>query len=271
MEPQPHLPSFSDPPLDEVAADMQFDTLPLKAADVGLFHDLISDEYPITLDLPALPPAFETAGPVFVAPIQLGFGAGLLPRSWFVSADDEHVVQFQADRLIVNWRMRPGGGAYPRYAQVKQRFVDAHDALTRFVHKKGYPGIIPNQCSLAYFNKVPLPDDAGWGDIQRLLRGMRLDSGPEWSAQFADLLLVLRRELNDKPQGGFGRLQIECRPTQIDVTKRAWALNLTVRGRPDTADLDGALGFFDMAHVEIVTCFTAITTSAMHELWGRQQ
>jgi uncharacterized protein (TIGR04255 family) len=257
--------------LDEVAADMQFDTLPLKAADVGSFHDLISDEYPTTLDLPALPPTFETAGPVFVAPIQFGFGASLLPRTWFISENDEHLVQFQADRLIVNWRMRPGGGAYPRYTDVKQRFVAAHEALTRFVHRKGYAGIVPNQCSLAYFNKVPLPDDAEWGDLHRLLRGMRLDNGPEWSGQFADSHLLLRRELQSRPQGGFGRLQVECRPMQINVTQRAWALNVTVRGRPATTDLDGVLGFFDMAHVEIVTCFTAITTDAMHQVWGRQQ
>ena len=71
--------------------------------------------------------------------------------------------------------------------------------------------------------------------------------------------------------GGFCRLHAECRPMQINVTQRAWALNVTVRGRPATTDLDGVLGLFDMAHVEIVTCFTAITTDAMHQVWGRQQ
>ncbi len=271
MEQEPRLPSFSEPPLDEVAADMQFVALPLKAADVGSFYDLIADEYPITLDLPALPPSFETVGPVFGAPFQIGFGTSLLPRSWFISTNDEHLVQFQADRLIVNWRMRPAGGAYPRYAEVKQRFMSAQEALTQFAHKKGYPGIVPNQCSLAYFNKIPLPQDAGWGDLHQLLRGMRLDCGREWNGQFSDTHLLLRRELQNQPGGAFGRLQVECKPIQIDVTQRAWALNLTVRGRPATADLDGVLGFFDMAHVEIVTCFTAVTTDAMHETWGRQR
>jgi uncharacterized protein (TIGR04255 family) len=271
MEQEHRLPSFSAPPLDEVAADMQFDALPLKAADVGAFHDLIADEYPITLDLPALPPSFETVGLTFGAPFQVGFGVSLLPRSWFISANDEHLVQFQADRLIVNWRMRPAGGAYPRYDEVKRRFVDAQEALTRFVHKRGYPGINSNQCSLAYFNKIVLPENAEWGDLHQLLRGMQLHNGPEWGGKFADSHLLLRRELPGLPEGAFGRLQVELRPMQIDVTQRAWALNLTVRGRPATTDLDGVLGFFDLAHVEIVTCFTAITTDVMHKIWGRQQ
>jgi hypothetical protein len=100
---------------------------------------------------------------------------------------------------------------------------------------------------------------------------MQLHNGPEWGGKFADSHLLLRRELPGLPEGAFGRLQVELRPMQIDVTQRAWALNLTVRGRPATTDLGGVLGFFDLAHVEIVTCFTAITTDVMHKIWGRQQ
>ena len=271
METEIKLPSFSQPPLDEVAADMQFNSLPIKAVDIGAFHDLISAEYPHTLDVPALPPRFETSGPGFVLPSPAVFAFNLLPRSWFISGDDEHVVQFQADRLIVNWRMRPTGGAYPRYPEVKQRFMAAQEALTTLVHRKGYPDVAPNQCDLSYFNKVPLPDGTDWGDLHCLLNGMRLDTGPEWSGRSTDCHLVFRRELANQPHGAFARLQVECRPIQIDVTQRAWALNLAVQGRPATADLDGVLSFFDRAHIEIVTCFTAITTTAMHTRWGKQQ
>lgn len=265
------LPSYSRPPLDEVAADMQFATLPLTAADIGSFHALIAADYPRSLDVPPLPPSFETVGPGVVLPFGIGVGNSLLPRSWFISDDDEHVVQLQTDRLIVNWRMRPHGGAYPRYAVVKQRFVAAQDAITKFVHQKGYADIVPNQCDLTYFNKVPLPPDAEWGDIHRLLRGMRLDAGPEWTGPFDSCQLVLRRGLQHSPEGAIGRLQIECGPIQTNITQKAWALNITVRGRPAKAEPQAVLEFFDVAHVEIVTCFTAITTEAMHAIWGRQQ
>ncbi len=270
MESELTLPSYSRPPLDEVAADMQFATLPIKAADVGAFHALIAADYPRSLDVPPLPPSFETVGPGLVLPFGIGIGTNL-PRSWFISDDDEHIVQLQADRLIVNWRIRPHGGPYPRYAEVRRRFVAAHEALTRFVHQKGYPDTEPNQCDLTYFNKVPLPADAEWGDIHRLLRGMQLDTGPEWSGPFDNCQLLLRRVLQREPAGAFRRLQIECGPIQTNVTQKAWSLNVTVRGRPAKADFHAVLEFFDMAHVEIVTCFTAITTEAMHELWGRRR
>ena len=265
------LPSYSSPPLDEVAADMQFATLPLKAVDVGAFHALIAEEYPNSLDVPPLLPNFETAASGIAVPFGLNMRADLLPRTWFISANDEHVVQLQADRLIVNWRIRPAGGSYPRYPEVRGRLVAANEALTRFVHRRGYIDAAPNQCDLTYFNKVPLPEGASWGDIHLLLRGMELQVGPEWAGQFDDHQLVLGRSMQQQQQGVFGRLSVECRPIQMSPTQKAWALNITVRGRPSAANFDAVLEFFDMAHVEIVTCFTAITTETMHTDWGRQR
>jgi uncharacterized protein (TIGR04255 family) len=194
-----------------------------------------------------------------------------LPRTWFISGNDEHVIQLQVDRLIVNWRMRPGGGAYPRYQEVRQRFVAAHDVLNKFVHLAGYPHPIPNQCDLTYFNKVPLPEDAEWADIDRLLSGMKLRIGPEWSGTFEDCLLAFGRSLRHHGEGSFGRLLIECRPILMSPTEKAWALNLTVRGRPVAQDFHSVVEFFDRAHIEIVTSFTAITTEVMHKIWGRRQ
>jgi uncharacterized protein (TIGR04255 family) len=272
METEQTLPSYSQPPLDEVAADMQFATLPLKAADIVAFHALIAADYPRTLDVPPLPPSFEPVVPGFVLPLGISIGIGTdLPRTWFISEDDEHVLQLQPDRLIVNWRMRPHGGPYPRYAEVRRRFVAAHEALATFVHQKGYPDTVPNQCDLTYFNKVPLPAGTEWGDIHSLLRGMKLKAGPEWSGPFDNYHMTLRRALWSHAEGAFGRLQVECVPIQIDTTQKAWALNVTVKGRPASADFQAVLDFFDMAHIEIVTCFTAITTEAMHVLWGRQR
>jgi len=265
------LPSYSNPPLDEVAADMQFATLPLKAVDVGAFHALIEADYPNSLDVPPLPPTFETVGPGFAPPFAINMRTDLLPRSWFVSSDDEHVVQFQADRLIVNWRMRPAGGAYPRYPEVRRRFVAAYEALVRFVHRRGYPDIVPNQCDLTYFNKVPLPEGVTWGEIHQLLRGMELRTGPEWTEGFEDYQMALGRSLPLQPQGALRRLLVECRPVQTGPTQKAWALNVIVRGRPGADNLNGVLKFFDMAHIEIVNCFTAITTETMHTEWGRQR
>lgn len=271
MEPDDRLPSYAQPPLAEVAADVQFATLPVKAADIGTFHALIAADYPRSFDVPPLMPVFEIPGPDFVPPGPVSVGSGVLPRSWFISSDDEHVVQFQPDRLIVNWRMRPGGGAYPRYCEVRRRLVAAHESLTRLVHSKGYSDIVPNQCDLAYFNRVLLPEGAEWGDLHRLLRGVNLEIGPGYRCRFDDCQLVLRRALPGPSDRAFGRLRVECSPILIDMTQRGWALNVAVRGRPATGTFSAVLDFFDQAHGEIVRCFTAITTEAMHAQWGRQR
>ena len=272
MEAHLHLPSFAQPPLDEVAAGMQFTPLPMKAADVGAWHALIAEDYPNTLDVPALPPSFETFGPALIMPpFPFNVSVGLLPRSWFVSLNDEHLVQLQADRLLVNWRIRPSGGAYPRYIEVRRRLLAASETLLEFCRQREFPPLMPNQCELTYFNKVPLPEDAEWGDLDRLFSGMLLTPGPEWRSRFSDGHLLLRTELRHEDQIPFGRLQIECMPTLIDLSQKAWALNLTVRGRPETEDLSGVVAFLDMAHVQIVTCFTSITNREMHSHWGRER
>lgn len=272
MEPDPSLPSFARPPLGEVAAGMQFAAMPMKAVDIGALYSLIADEYPKSQDVPLLPPAFETFGPIAVPELPLSISMGLpMPRSWFVSHDDEHLIQLQPDRLIVNWRMQASGKAYPRYPEVRRRFVAAYNALERLRSQKSYPALASNQCSLDYFNKIALPEGAEWTDLHHLLRGMELTTGPEWRGRFSDEHLALRAELKRSDGAPFARLHVECTPILIDLGTKGWALNLTVRGRPETPEFSSVLDFLDIAHVQIVTCFTAITTEPMHELWERQQ
>lgn len=269
MESDPTLPSYARPPLDEVAADLQFTPLPIKATDVGAFHSLIADEYPTSNDVPYLPPSFETEGVPQAFPFALNMSGSLLPRSWFISQDDEHVVQFQPDRLIINWRLRPNGGAYPRYPEVRRRLVAAHEALTIFVHRRGYPDIMPNQCDLTYYNKVPLPEGTTWGDVHKLLKGITINPIVPQQEQFSDCQLSFRRLIRDESAASFRRLQVECGPIQIAMDRKLWALNISVKGRPAVANMSAALSFFDTAHTEIVRCFAAITTENMQQEWGR--
>ncbi len=63
MEADPLLPSFVRPPLDEVAADLQFSPLPIKAADIGAFRSLIAEEYPRALPVDTFnAPKFRNRG-----------------------------------------------------------------------------------------------------------------------------------------------------------------------------------------------------------------
>ena len=75
------------------------------------------------------PPVMEEGG------LMLAVGAGPL-RSWFVSDDDEYVIQIQPDRFYLNWRKREGG--YPRFHDdgekhgVMSRALDEFDRFAAF-------------------------------------------------------------------------------------------------------------------------------------------
>ena len=73
------------------------------------------------------------------------------------------VVQFQADRLLVNWREREGGGRYPRYSNVKGLFHDALAAFTELMVKDVRGAFTPNQCEVTYLNNIPLQSPEDWG------------------------------------------------------------------------------------------------------------
>ncbi len=264
-----HLPSFERPPLDEVAAGVQFSPLPLKAAHVGRFHAAIAASYPSTMDVPPLPPAFETFGPMSPhEALQLQVFGGHLPRSWFISADDEHLVQLQCDRLIANWRLRSGKGVYPRFATIHRRFNEAVQLFIQFCNENGYGNLQPNQCDLTYFNKIPT-GEGGWAGIGSLIRGMAPSFGPEWDGHVEDVRLVIRKVLVSASSSPIGRLTIEIGPGREANGDKIWTMNLTARGRPLTPDFDGVNLFLEMAHIEIVTSFAAVTTEHMHKKWGR--
>lgn len=248
---------------------MQFTGLPVKATDLAAFYELLAADYPKTLDVMPLAPTFEPLGPGAIPQFAFNAASSMLPRSWFISENDEHVVQFQSDRLIVNWRMRPNGGTYPRYPEVRRRFVAAHEALEVFCSQKGMPPLAPNQCDLTYYNKVALPEGSTWADFGHLFRGMHLDRGPEWQGQFSVGQMTLIRDIPSESSPQFSRLQVDCMPIQTDAARQAWALNFAVKGRPARPTFEAVLAFLDSAHTEIVTCFAAITTESMQARWGR--
>jgi hypothetical protein len=92
------------PPIVEVVCGLFFAPIPeLDPIAVGkLWHDL-RGEYP---QHTVQPPVVDQVG------LMLAPGAGPL-RSWFISPDDEWIIQIQYDRFYLNWRKREG--SYPRF------------------------------------------------------------------------------------------------------------------------------------------------------------
>ena len=87
---------------------------------------------------------------------------------------------------------------------------------------------------------------------------------------FEDGRFLLRFVIKD-PESGEprGRLHIEAQPAINEDNTPIIRLNLTARGNPTAPTPQGVADVLDIGRDAIVRGFTAITTSEMHEHWGR--
>ncbi len=185
-------------------------------------------------------------------------------RLWFVDEPGSQLVQIQNDWFARNWR-KVGSGDYPRYLNLREPFLADLDRFQTFVRDSGLGHIEPTLCEITYINHIDEPDP---GRVLSVLAGPSLSSflpAPEQSRYAAVHKMA-------SPAGEYaGRLDIAADPgvRRLDGA-RITVLNLTARGKPQTKDAGGVMSFLDLAHEWVVRGFDAVTTSQMHERWGRQ-
>ena len=95
------------PPIVEVACSFEFE--PLRALDalwLGRVWEVFSADYPVG----RVHPPIVTRPELHLGPPEL--------RAWYVSEDEEFIVQLQRDRFVFNWRRpdaRDPNARYPRF------------------------------------------------------------------------------------------------------------------------------------------------------------
>ncbi len=266
MTPSPEttspLPSFERPPVNEVVLGMQFAAPELGVVHVGGLYKRLQANYSHIQQVPPLQVTFETFAP---SPGPMALQISILPpfpRQWFIADDGERLIQFQADRLLANWRQQTGGGPYPRYSKVREVFLDALGAFEDLMQKDVQAAFSPNQCEVTYINQIDLTGPEEWGQPGRWLR--LWNDEPEGSevARFSTQHLI-----KDEFGQPYARLTTTVEPGQA-ADRSVLQLSLSVRGRPQTPDISGVLAFCDMGRERIVRRFASITTDAAHKVWG---
>ena len=259
------IPSFAQPPVAEVALSIQFaEPIPIEILDVAVVRDAFGDRYPVVqvkAPITEIEPNFD--------PLRLDVqlvDEVPLPLFWFLNDDNTELVQFQADRLTINWR-RVGNEPYPRYAEaVRPMAVDAWTRLSRALGKLGLDEPKMGAAEMVYLN--PITAGPGWGQGNELR-----DLLACWSGKFSDDFLPapddVRMNLRFTLPDEAGRLLISLQPTRSNTAREpSYMLQLVVRGRVD-GNHAAAMTFFDLAREWIVRGFTSVTTPEMHALWGR--
>ena len=240
----PGLPNFSNPPVAEVALAAQFEPLEgLRAVDLGRVWDAFRDEYPDVEEHPARPPmAVEAGGLEVSVDLLSGFEK---PNLWFVKDGGDRLVQFQHDRLVVNWRRRPGE-QYPRYENaVRPMFEDAWRRLASVLGALDLGPLRPNVCEAIYINLVDSGGAwTGHSETDRVLAPWSGRHSDGFLPPAAEVRLGARYALPDRR----GWLVVDANPVRRASDGRpALMLQLAGRGRAWSPDLAGVLEFFDLA------------------------
>jgi uncharacterized protein (TIGR04255 family) len=264
-----NLPDFTDPPINEVVFSVQFNSLPkFGNAHVGLFWGTIRDRYPIVAEQPPIQSLFEAFGGTPSPPqFEIAISPTSATRYWFISRDEEELLQIQPDRFLRNWRHRIPGQVYPRYETLRERFIGDLRQFVEFLEKEklGTPKI--NQCELSYINVITLDDThAAFSKVSTLWGNIELDR--------ADLVIE-NSSMNTKiimsDEGKpVGRLHITITPgVRVVDNCPVVKIDLTARGKPRSETVSSAFDFIDRCRLAIVSTFAAITTPEMHKRWGR--
>ena len=261
-----HLPDFASPPVDEVFLGVQFapprDYSSVVAKDIwGLFQK----GYPRIQEHQALDPTFETFGGLSPQP-KAQFRVGTAPlrgRLWFISEEQNDLVQFQEDRFFLNWRKRPTLEPYPRFEVIADTFRSHLNSLEKFFIEGLHSGLDINQAEISYINIIPVKSFAEAGDYLR--------SWPP-AIDIENLNLQFSEVIHDASKKPYARLVHEVQSVvTIDTKQRAIRFSLTFRGKPSGNQIADAMVFLCAGRERIVTRFSELTTERAHLAWERKQ
>ncbi len=267
------LPDYQAPPVIETVLGVQFKPLnTFLIPHFGLFWEKIRSEYPKFEVKPPLASVIEgfereknpKKGPTF----SIVQGIPVL-RCWFKDVTENQLIQVQNDRFIINWRQQTGEERYPHYHKIQPKFIAEWEKFCEFLKSEeiGSPEIV--QCEMTYVNHFELKREIeNIGNISKVLSFWSdlVSPGPLTTPESVNFSIRYRMP-EEK-----GRLYVSLDPkVRFRDGKEVLQLNLTARGNPGSSELEKICEWFGLGHEWIVQGFTQLTTTTMHELWGRTQ
>lgn len=263
------LPDFTNPPLIEVLIDTQFEAFPgfqqIFASEVW---DIFRDEFPQVEEQQALPPSFETFGPPSRPQFNIQITRETVPtRFWFLSKNGNHLIQFQSDRFIRNWRKQNDKDEeYPRFEAIIDSFSDEFSKLSKYALNRYSHNLRINQCEVRYVNNIPIDRKTDGNLVKKFFR-----FGDFGDFSIDDFFVKFRRTIRGDSEEPVCRVGCECGIAQTSSGETSIKLEIYARGAPSGTSLQDARLFCFSARNEIVRLFAEITTEYAHQIWGRKK
>ncbi len=199
-------------------------------------------------------------------PDPLHFTVGHPFRLWFLDESEQELVQLQADRLLVNWRMLDGG-AYPGYPHIKERLLERLDGVNEFLQLQQTNPVQVVGAEISCINSVSVNGRSG-GALERVLRPWQRDPlGQLGMPDFATCTLAYSVAIScsDAP----GQLVVEAKPNRTAAGHSTMSLSLTFRSVVKPAASIGT--YLDEMHRHIISGFLGLTPEELQQDWGRHR
>lgn len=248
------------PPLDEMVLGIQF--VPLAGWSVphfGLFWETIRQDFPhFEVKEPLITPESLLSAPGSLVV------SGLPARMWFIEESGVHLLQIQHDRVVLNWRKRPGG-VYPRYRSLRSQLERLWTGFIGFLEREdlGTPQV--TRCENSYVNYI---------DIEALMReGLSfVDIFPIWEGgpvKFLEETATLSFNMTLGIPGTQAQVEVGFRPTvNIQEKKQLLQLLLTTIVVPTGVDSHSVLAALDLGHDWNIRAFKEFTSLEVRKKWG---
>ncbi len=248
---------FESPPVVEIVCGAVFEPVEdFRTAHIGLLWTNFVDDFPDTQDM--LPLQQRSGETITIDP---------RPRVWFVSEDEQRVIQVQRDRFHFNWRRPEGGPEYPRFEPVYASFSRHYQTFREFLAP--VVDVQAQEYELTYVNHIDLPDEST--PLGRILPELQHREkseqylprpvGIQWAAEYE--LAHLQGRLRIVAKTGTKAIDGESQPIL--------SLDLTFQGVPQQPGLEAMEEWFDGAHEAIVHGFVDLTSEEFqNNVWKRR-
>lgn len=250
------IPSYSTPPITEVACGVQFTALSLQTRHVGQFWTEIAGDYPLTQDFPPVPDAGDAPGISFLA-------IPPLRRVFMATSSTEFVVQLQDSRFHHNWRKLSPEVRYPRFPVVFERFLRAWGRFSDFAKRQGLAEPKPTRYELTYVNEID-----SLGSI-RVEQAVKLFDWKDVHAEFLPEPQATNIAWSFLIQNDKGIMNVSTNRLTRPDGRSTVLLTLACSG-PSANEKYSLNDWFETAHEWIVRGFTDLTTLEAHRIWNRE-
>jgi len=247
-----------DPPIVEIALGLTFSPLAGPTIiDLSELYGDFADEYPNFQQVQPVPPLQLSPAEVIIPIVTFD-----LPRVWFISGDAHHLVQFQLDRLMQNWRrvlpLDAPAPEYPGYLEIRRRFAESFGRLRAWAERHGMLHLPLEKAELSYLNAIPLTRSDG--TLHRISEVLSFYS-PSESTKIVNFQANWWEEVTEN----LGYVHVLTGVGGTPDGKPVMNVNLSGRCNVQGLSLEEALARVDLLHDKIHEIFARVLMSELTE------